>query len=55
MDILMANHMDIHMEKDIPCIIINAIVAMDSIANTADPLFHLNSDLSGIPMRALKW
>jgi hypothetical protein len=35
--------------------ITNVQVVMDFIVSIVDQLFHLNTDLFGIPMRALKW
>lgn len=54
MAILMEN-MELMTVTEITYIIINAQVAMDSIVSIVDQLFLLNTDLSGIPMRALKW
>jgi hypothetical protein len=54
MAILMEN-MELMTVTEITYIIINVQVAMDSIVSIVDQLFHLNTDLSGILKRALKW
>jgi len=58
MEINMASlmeNMELMTVMEITCTITNVPVVMDSIASIVDQLFHLNTDLSGIPMRALKW